>query len=71
MVDENIFTSLNFFYRYTGGGREYIYFTEKITWNEAATYCQSIGGNLAIVDSAKFQHLLVKAFTDEYGSSPL
>ena len=54
-----------------GGAREYIYYSEKISWNEAAMFCQSIGGNLAKIDSGHFQHRLIDAFKTEYGSSPL
>ena len=56
-----------------GGSREYIYFEEKITWNEAATFCKDEfeGGSLAKIDSQDFQVRLINAFEAAYGTNPL
>ena len=56
---------------YVGGGKEYIYYSDKITWNEAVTFCKDIGGNLAKIDSEDFQQRLLDAFESQYGKNVL
>ena len=54
-----------------GGSREFRYFEEKITWNEAVMFCANEGGSLAKIDSHDFQIRLTSAFEAVYGANPL
>lgn len=45
----------------------YIYYKQKVSWGEARWVCQSLGGDLAKIDSAEDRDNIVALATKYYG----